>query len=895
MSILLYYGDLDISDEINYKIDLNGFKAPEPTVKQQYADSALRHGQLPTEAWKYNNRILDFTIQVFGSTPAELDTNIKILEYTVCVAGAVVTYCPNGRTTNIYFNTFRPEEVDPSTYFERTYQRANMAIIKWSVQAYPFGYTDRRYLYPCKSIGLDDSFEKRDGNDFEHWLEEVSGGGTITANTSEYLKGGVSCRMITYHDSDTCKIEDEDYLTVNELHAHNAKLYAYNGWGTLTLDFDLLCYDDDGNLLGTLSLLAAYNPAATTWMDVLKVAGSPVVYPSDSGLSPRFPVGTTKVKRWTSHSTTVGVVSLDSLLFEDADMIQGNELEGAFVINIPADMSSGDVPADAQIKVGSAYCSGPWSPQNSGLGAWWLEGVAAVDASHVWAVGNLGAIKFYNGLTWASQASGTTKGLRAIAAYDATTAWAVGDEGTLSFWNGTNWTHSGWGTRNLYGVCAIAANNVVIVGEAGLILVNGVQKTSGTAYDLHDVDAADASHIWAVGDYGTIRFSNGTTWVAQTSGTTKNLRAVYAVDSTHVWAVGESGVILFYNGTHWTRQTSGTTQSLYGVYVYDATHVWAVGSNGAILFFNGTIWTAQGSDTPSVLMSVSGISATSVWAVGQNGTIIHGVVAVSVMSMTNFDIGERDIQYASNFAAVQDAAGTTQVLDVYRHGQYYRSLAAGSTHKFRYPVGSHRGRYILSVGTSWASTTTYDQLSIKLYLETADGIKISPLPDISLTPLDLGNPTGLFKETAFATAGTRLVDIDVPSHYVSPKANEDNIYQVIEVTNNAEAPAEWLDCCTLLPAERCVELSSMAANFLIFDSEAGEVLVSQDGSFDTAAVYDPTKTVDSPRFVIDPRGCSFVVLAGNIVSGNERFSPLLDIEISWEPQWLMIPWKSGDE
>lgn len=66
-------------------------------------------------------------------------------------------------------------------------------------------------------------------------------------------------------------------------------------------------------------------------------------------------------------------------------------------------------------------------------------------------------------------------------------------------------------------------------------------------------------------------------------------------------------------------------------------------------------------------------------------------------------------------------------------------------------------------------------------------------------------------------------------------------------------------------------------------------LSSQDGSFDTAAVYDPARIVDAPRFEADPNGINMVVLAGRNVSGDERLSPKLDLTLSYEPQYWMIP------
>ena len=147
-------------------------------------------------------------------------------------------------------------------------------------------------------------------------------------------------------------------------------------------------------------------------------------------------------------------------------------------------------------------------------------------------------------------------------------------------------------------------------------------QESGILYGLYGVSAVDATHIWAVGWYGTILFYDGANWSAQTSGTISGLYGVSAVDATHVWTVGAGGKILFYNGV-WAPEASGTTEHLYGVSAVDVNHVYAVGSNGTILFkHNGGAWATEVSGTTETLQSVSACDATHIIAVGEDGTIL---------------------------------------------------------------------------------------------------------------------------------------------------------------------------------------------------------------------------------------------------------------------------------
>ena len=100
---------------------------------------------------------------------------------------------------------------------------------------------------------------------------------------------------------------------------------------------------------------------------------------------------------------------------------------------------------------------------------------------------------------------------------------------------------------------------------AGGLALSALGLASGTAQALENVWGLDATHVWAVGDSGTILFWNGISWSAQSSGTTQTLNGVWGVDNSHVWAVGSGGSLLFWNGSFWASLTSGTTSTLPGI------------------------------------------------------------------------------------------------------------------------------------------------------------------------------------------------------------------------------------------------------------------------------------------------------------------------------------------
>ncbi len=283
---------------------------------------------------------------------------------------------------------------------------------------------------------------------------------------------------------------------------------------------------------------------------------------------------------------------------------------------------------------------GVWSKvssPNAGTSYNALNGVAAVSAKNVWAVGAYGngnggltLVEHWNGTHWKVVASPNINGrlsdeLLGVAAIAANNIWAVGDYYTASnirqtlieHWNGTSWSIvPSPNVANLYdglsAISAISATNIWAVGSASGI--NGLQtliehwngtrwsiKSSPGTGRLSGVAAIAANNVWAVGfiiaspnlAQTLAEHWNGTTWSVVKSpnvGTSfNNLNGVAAVSSSDIWAVGysttSSGVqqalIEHWNGTNWSvaNPNVGTSFSeLNGVAVVSGSNVWAVGS-----------------------------------------------------------------------------------------------------------------------------------------------------------------------------------------------------------------------------------------------------------------------------------------------------------------------------
>lgn len=267
-----------------------------------------------------------------------------------------------------------------------------------------------------------------------------------------------------------------------------------------------------------------------------------------------------------------------------------------------------------------------------------LNGVAAISAQNVWAVGAYGngngsltLVEHWNGTRWKVVASPNINGslsdsLSGIVAIAANNIWAVGGYNDASnasltlieHWNGTSWS-------------VVPSTNVPSVG-------NG----------LAAISAVSATDIWAVGTVSgnsgfqtLIEHWDGSAWSIKSKLLTGQLAAVAAIASNNVWAVGFvpspnniQTLIEHWNGSAWSIVSSSgpglAINKLNGVAAISANNIWAVGEdtnssapsagfNPLIEHWNGLNWTVANSPLQGTSDSLNGIvaiSSSSIWAVG---------------------------------------------------------------------------------------------------------------------------------------------------------------------------------------------------------------------------------------------------------------------------------------
>jgi hypothetical protein len=311
-----------------------------------------------------------------------------------------------------------------------------------------------------------------------------------------------------------------------------------------------------------------------------------------------------------------------------------------------------------------------------------FNAVAVVSANDVWAVGfsphpsgtplyiRQTLIEHWNGSSWSVVASPNPTGktdvvLNGIAAVSANDVWAVGHSGDASsiplqtlteHWDGTRWSiipSPSPGTYNgnvLTAVAVVSTNDVWAVGwyqsgptgqEGGALTMHwdGTQWTvvpNPSRWTLYGVTAISSNDVWAVGEQSILHW-NGTNWSIISfppppGDSYQILKGISATSATDIWAVGYSQSSYFYgyryapltyhwDGTRWNLipNAGGLDEYLFSVTAIAPNDAWAVGDNGQTQHWNGADWSRVAAPYPGLGGRFTGVAAASVsdvWAVG---------------------------------------------------------------------------------------------------------------------------------------------------------------------------------------------------------------------------------------------------------------------------------------
>jgi photosystem II stability/assembly factor-like uncharacterized protein len=212
---------------------------------------------------------------------------------------------------------------------------------------------------------------------------------------------------------------------------------------------------------------------------------------------------------------------------------------------------------------------------------------------------------------------------------------------------------------------------------------------------------ADASHGWAVGQYGTILYWNGKSWSPQTSGTSRELRCVSGTDPSHVWAAGGDGafgVVLRFNGSAWQSLVVPGDHKWYGIDVVDKNDIWVAGDN-AVIQYNGTKWSLSKENPPDYSYGISALDPNHAWAVG---AISNGSGKPTIRTCENGIWTETTIMTGTRPFRGAAAVDTSNVWAVGDNSLIYHWNGTQWTQQTSPVTQNLRGIWALDANNAWA-------------------------------------------------------------------------------------------------------------------------------------------------------------------------------------------------
>lgn len=270
-----------------------------------------------------------------------------------------------------------------------------------------------------------------------------------------------------------------------------------------------------------------------------------------------------------------------------------------------------------------------------------LNGVWAFSPAEVWAVGDKGLVRRFDGSTWSSvvvPSEVRNVDLRAIWGTGPDNLWIAGKVGTVLHLTKTGWKNlTNPNHSPVYeAVYGINPENIWLVGSQGQTLRCKEDETcevipSGVTRWLQGVWGSSANDIWAVGESSTVlRFDPiNSKWIPVAGAPVTDLYGVCGQGSAgDVWMVGaNSSLVLRYKRAAGLFERVSLPPEVggffQGVHCASDIDMWVVDSYGGIVHMDDQGWAYQKTSATSFpLYGVHGNSG-EVWAVGYGGVILH--------------------------------------------------------------------------------------------------------------------------------------------------------------------------------------------------------------------------------------------------------------------------------
>jgi len=302
-----------------------------------------------------------------------------------------------------------------------------------------------------------------------------------------------------------------------------------------------------------------------------------------------------------------------------------------------------------------------------------LQGVFAVAANDVWAVGNGGTILHYDGC-WRAEPAVTDVDLYTVWASADGTVWVGGAAATTLRRGGGAWSaFTTPGTTAVRGLWATATDVWAVAGDATAQEGAAIFRWDGAAWQRSHASttpgtytgiwAAAPDDVWVVGrgkepdgDYAAFHVHwDGAGWTESYScnpegsrfaagGWVADLEDVWGTGANAVWDAGDcspgaspirDALIERRSGDAWTEIDLGSSigqwRPLDAIWASSESDIWAASGSETkeqnviptALHFDGTAWTASADPGTAGVLDLGGTAANDVWAVGLRGKRLH--------------------------------------------------------------------------------------------------------------------------------------------------------------------------------------------------------------------------------------------------------------------------------
>lgn len=258
-----------------------------------------------------------------------------------------------------------------------------------------------------------------------------------------------------------------------------------------------------------------------------------------------------------------------------------------------------------------------------------LHSVDGIGFSSLWAGPSIlfaltdnGGCYMYDGTTWTLTGSGAQ---RAITGRSDTEVYAASFAGVVRKWDGSSWASMSTPTsRNLHAIHAAPGGDVFAAGELGTILrlVSGswtLMASNSNAF-LEGIHARANNDVDCVGRGGVALHFDGTSWSSSATPTTEILEAVVPVSGGGTIAVGWRGTVLERPaGNGWGLRQYGPGQGMLGVAATGPGDVWAAGLGSAVMRRDAGGWSPVPRPGPYVMFAVAVAAPDAAWIFADNG------------------------------------------------------------------------------------------------------------------------------------------------------------------------------------------------------------------------------------------------------------------------------------